>query len=110
MLCFLNIIDIQICNVKPIPKIKPEFENRDIPEKIISYYLVNDVSSFQFDRPVQKGQVDKDNEFKVFFSRLFMKKIYIYAFLRVKKENQCGRYGSGYMNLNYLELYLLHIL
>lgn len=74
MLCFLNIIDIQICNVKPIPKIKPEFENRDIPEKIISYYLVNDVSSFQFDRPVQKGQVDKDNEFKVFFSCLFMEK------------------------------------
>ncbi|GFS76082.1 dedicator of cytokinesis protein 3 [Nephila pilipes] len=55
---------IQICNVKPIPKVRPEFENRDIPEKIISYYLVNDVSSFQFDRPVQKGQVDKDNEFK----------------------------------------------
>ncbi|XP_042900639.2 dedicator of cytokinesis protein 3 isoform X2 [Parasteatoda tepidariorum] len=55
---------IQICNVKPIPKTRPEFENRDIPEKIISYYLVNDVSSFQFDRPVQKGQIDKDNEFK----------------------------------------------
>ncbi|GFT91558.1 dedicator of cytokinesis protein 3 [Trichonephila clavipes] len=55
---------IQICNVKPIPKVRPEFENRDIPEKIISYYLVNDVSSFQFDRPVQKGQIDKDNEFK----------------------------------------------
>ncbi|KAG8186361.1 hypothetical protein JTE90_026781 [Oedothorax gibbosus] len=55
---------IQICNVKPIPKVRPDFENRDIPEKIISYYLVNDVSSFQFDRPIQKGQVDKDNEFK----------------------------------------------
>lgn len=65
MLSFLNCKDIQICNVKPIPRLKPEFENRDIPEKIISYYLVNDVSSFQFDRPIQKGIVDKDNEFKV---------------------------------------------
>lgn len=77
LLCFLNLVDIQICNVKPIPKIKPELENRDIPEKIISYYLVNDVSSFQFDRPVQKGQVDKDNEFKVLVNCLFFISTYL---------------------------------
>lgn len=55
---------IQICNVKPIPKLHPEFEGHDIPDKILSYYLINDVKTFQFDRPMHKGQVDKENEFK----------------------------------------------
>jgi len=37
----------------------------DVPEKIASFYQVNDVRRFQLDRPVHKGPVDKDNEFKV---------------------------------------------
>lgn len=37
----------------------------DAPEKIASYYEVNDVSRFQLDRPVHRGPVDKENEFKV---------------------------------------------
>ncbi|XP_022235958.1 dedicator of cytokinesis protein 4-like isoform X2 [Limulus polyphemus] len=57
-------LDIQICNVKPIPELRPEFEGQHVPEKVLSYYLVNDVRTFQFDRPVHKGPIAKDNEFK----------------------------------------------
>ncbi|XP_058454302.1 dedicator of cytokinesis protein 3 isoform X2 [Malaya genurostris] len=35
-----------------------------VPEKISKYYEVNDVTKFQYDRPVHKGVVDKENEFK----------------------------------------------
>lgn len=56
---------IQICNVKPIPEYHPEFHLRDVPEKIMRFYMVNDVRTFQFDRPVHKGPIDKENEFKV---------------------------------------------
>ncbi|PSN57625.1 hypothetical protein C0J52_00521 [Blattella germanica] len=58
--------DIQICNVKPIPEDNPLFmeAGTDIPEKIASFYQVNDVRKFQLDRPVHKGPVDKENEFK----------------------------------------------
>ena len=59
--------DIQICNVKPIPEDNPLFleAGTDIPEKIASFYQVNDVRKFQLDRPVHKGPIDKENEFKV---------------------------------------------
>ncbi|XP_046396689.1 dedicator of cytokinesis protein 3 [Ischnura elegans] len=65
---------IQICNVKPIPEMLGfwnaiEMGSEDsflsaLPEKVASYYRVNDVRKFQFDRPVHKGTVDKENEFK----------------------------------------------
>lgn len=35
-----------------------------VPEKVECFYECNDVCTFQLDRPMQKGQVDKDNEFK----------------------------------------------
>lgn len=35
-----------------------------VPEKIAGFYEVNDVTKFIHDRPVYKGPVDKDNEFK----------------------------------------------
>lgn len=57
---------IQICNVKPIPEHHPIFESNlsGQQEHIRSYYRVNDVRRFQLDRPVHKGAVDKENEFK----------------------------------------------
>ncbi|KAK7862569.1 hypothetical protein R5R35_004185 [Gryllus longicercus] len=56
---------IQICNVKPIPEENPLFPvGADIPEKIANFYIVNDVRRFQLDRPIHKGPVDKENEFK----------------------------------------------
>lgn len=56
---------IQISNVKPIPD-QPLFQQAMVPapEKIARFYHVNDVTRFQHDRPVYKGQVDRDNEFK----------------------------------------------
>lgn len=53
--------------MKPIPEDNPLFveAGTDIPEKVASFYQVNDVRRFQLDRPVHKGPVDKDNEFKV---------------------------------------------
>lgn len=35
-----------------------------VPEKIARFYHVNDVKRFQHDRPVHKGHVDKENEFR----------------------------------------------
>lgn len=56
---------IQICNVKPVPEDHPVFDAAlNFHEKIRSYYRVNDVRRFQLDRPVHKGPVDRDNEFK----------------------------------------------
>uniref|UniRef100_A0A8D9BP44 Dedicator of cytokinesis protein 3 n=1 Tax=Cacopsylla melanoneura TaxID=428564 RepID=A0A8D9BP44_9HEMI len=58
---------IQICNVKPLPERGPPCINPPlarVPDKIAQYYQVNDVRTFQLDRPMHKGPIDKDNEFK----------------------------------------------
>ncbi|KFB52005.1 AGAP004507-PA-like protein [Anopheles sinensis] len=52
-------------NVRPIPDpYHLKSAKVTVPEKISKYYEVNDVTRFQYDRPVHKGAVDKDNEFK----------------------------------------------
>lgn len=43
-----------------------------ILEKIAKFYHVNDVKRFQNDRPVYKGQVDKDKDNE--FSRLWIER------------------------------------
>lgn len=60
---------IQISNVRPIPD-QPLFKNTmfPVPEKIARFYHVNDVKRFLHDRPIYKGQVDKENEFKKYVS------------------------------------------
>ncbi|XP_018335626.1 dedicator of cytokinesis protein 3 [Agrilus planipennis] len=55
---------IQISNVKPIPEPNPIIRAANVPEKISRFYHYNDVKRFQYDRPVHKGIVDKDNEIK----------------------------------------------
>ena len=56
---------IQICNVKSLAEDHCVFDtNLNLSEKIRSYYRVNDVYRFQLDRPVHKGPVDRDNEFR----------------------------------------------
>lgn len=45
---------IQICSVKPIPSQKKNLILSSAPEKIRTFYRVNDVSQFQFDRRIQK--------------------------------------------------------
>ncbi|CAL8073981.1 unnamed protein product [Orchesella dallaii] len=59
---------IQICSVKPIPQCIKNFLS-SAPEKIRTFYRVNDVSLFQFDRRIQKlnqdaSPGDDNNEFK----------------------------------------------
>ncbi|KAK7603682.1 hypothetical protein V9T40_003681 [Parthenolecanium corni] len=58
---------IQISNVKPLSENGPPSEGvplASVPSKIARFYQVNDVTKFQLDRPLPKGVVDKENEFK----------------------------------------------
>ncbi|XP_059476423.1 dedicator of cytokinesis protein 3 isoform X1 [Neocloeon triangulifer] len=57
---------IQICNVKPLSDNESVFSKGmfPVPEKIASFYQVNMIKKFQSDRPVHKGPIHKDNEFK----------------------------------------------
>ncbi|XP_008557599.1 dedicator of cytokinesis protein 3 isoform X2 [Microplitis demolitor] len=56
---------IQICNVKPIPEESSlACTVGEIPERVVAFYLVNDVRKFTFDRPLHRGPVDRENEFK----------------------------------------------
>ncbi|KAG9510700.1 Dedicator of cytokinesis protein 3 [Fragariocoptes setiger] len=58
---------IVISNVKPVPDAQhQQFRNDDpnVSEKIVTYYLSNRVDTFTFDKPLQKGTTDKDNEFR----------------------------------------------
>ncbi|XP_066601007.1 dedicator of cytokinesis protein 3 isoform X2 [Prorops nasuta] len=56
---------IQICNVKPIPEEGSLASSGvDVPERVLAFYLVNDVRRFTFDRPLHRGPVDRENEFK----------------------------------------------
>lgn len=56
---------LQINNVKPISNpIHLRTATVPVPDRISSFYEVNDVTRFQYDRPIHKGTIDKDNEFK----------------------------------------------
>ncbi|XP_040570903.1 dedicator of cytokinesis protein 3 isoform X3 [Lepeophtheirus salmonis] len=57
---------IQICCVKPISNYNnlSSDSTYDIPERIRKFHLVNNVDTFQYDRPFHKGQKSVDNEFK----------------------------------------------
>lgn len=57
--------DIQICNVKPIPEENSlGCTSAEVPDRVVAFYLVNDVRKFLFDRPLHRGPVDRENEFK----------------------------------------------
>ncbi len=54
--------------MKPLSENGPPSEGvplASVPSKIARFYQVNDVSKFLLDRPMPKGTVDKENEFKV---------------------------------------------
>ncbi|XP_015607824.1 dedicator of cytokinesis protein 3 isoform X2 [Cephus cinctus] len=56
---------IQICNVKPIPEEGSlGSSTAEVPDRVVAFYLVNDVRKFTFDRPLHRGPVDRENEFK----------------------------------------------
>ncbi|XP_072025453.1 dedicator of cytokinesis protein 3-like [Amphiura filiformis] len=55
---------IEVRLVLPLPDEKELFKGQQVPEKIKSFYTTNEVTSFKFDRPFNRGTKDKENEFK----------------------------------------------
>lgn len=55
----------QISTVRPISDINHLMNATNVvPDKIGKFYEVNDIRKFQHDRPIHKGPIDKNNEFK----------------------------------------------
>ncbi|XP_043944609.1 dedicator of cytokinesis protein 4 isoform X2 [Protopterus annectens] len=54
---------LQIYALTPISD-SPVLQREDIPDNIKSFYKVNDILKFRYDRPFHKGTKDKENEFK----------------------------------------------
>ncbi|NXQ56330.1 DOCK4 protein, partial [Anthoscopus minutus] len=56
--------DLQIYAVTPIPENQEVLQRDGIPDNIKSFYKVNHIWRFRYDRPFHKGTKDKENEFK----------------------------------------------
>ena len=63
-------IDLQIYAVTPIPENQEVLQRDGIPDNIKSFYKVNHIWRFRYDRPFHKGTKDKENEFKVKYHAL----------------------------------------
>ena len=59
------ILDLQIYAVTPIPESQEVLQREGVPDNIKSFYKVNHIWKFRYDRPFHKGTKDKENEFKV---------------------------------------------
>lgn len=57
--------DLQIYAVTPIPESQEVLQREGVPDNIKSFYKVNHIWKFRYDRPFHKGTKDKENEFKV---------------------------------------------
>ncbi|MBZ3881009.1 Dedicator of cytokinesis protein 3 [Sciurus carolinensis] len=55
---------LQIYAVTPIPEYVDVLQMDRVPDRVKSFYRVNNVRKFRYDRPFHKGPKDKDNEFK----------------------------------------------
>ncbi|RMC00050.1 hypothetical protein DUI87_23460 [Hirundo rustica rustica] len=62
--------DLQIYAVTPIPDNIDVLQMDRVPDRIKSFYRVNNIRKFRYDRPFHKGPKDKENEFKVEVSPL----------------------------------------
>uniref|UniRef100_A0A8C1RY47 Dedicator of cytokinesis 3 n=1 Tax=Cyprinus carpio TaxID=7962 RepID=A0A8C1RY47_CYPCA len=56
--------DLQIYAVTPVSENMDVLQMDRVPDRIKSFYRVNNVRRFRYDRPFHKGPKDKDNEFK----------------------------------------------
>uniref|UniRef100_G1P9M3 Dedicator of cytokinesis 3 n=1 Tax=Myotis lucifugus TaxID=59463 RepID=G1P9M3_MYOLU len=56
--------DLQIYAVTPIPDCVDVLQMDRVPDRVKSFYRVNNVRKFRYDRPFHKGPKDKENEFK----------------------------------------------
>lgn len=63
-------VDLQIYAVTPIPENQEVLQRDGIPNNIKSFYKVNHIWRFRYDRPFHKGTKDKENEFKVKYHAL----------------------------------------
>ncbi|XP_023606769.1 LOW QUALITY PROTEIN: dedicator of cytokinesis protein 4 [Myotis lucifugus] len=55
---------LQIYAVTPIPESQEVLQRDGVPDNIKSFYKVNRIWKFRYDRPFHKGPKDKENEFK----------------------------------------------
>ncbi|XP_057343045.1 dedicator of cytokinesis protein 3 isoform X3 [Manis pentadactyla] len=55
---------LQIYAVTPIPDHVDVLQMDRVPDRVKSFYRVNNVRRFRYDRPFHKGPKDKENEFK----------------------------------------------
>uniref|UniRef100_A0A672QAX0 Dedicator of cytokinesis 3 n=2 Tax=Sinocyclocheilus grahami TaxID=75366 RepID=A0A672QAX0_SINGR len=55
---------LQIYAVTPVSENSDVLQMDRVPDRIKSFYRVNNVRRFRYDRPFHKGPKDKDNEFK----------------------------------------------
>lgn len=59
------LLDLQIYAVTPVSDISDVPQLERVPERIKSFYRINNVSRFHYDRPFHKGPKDRENEFRV---------------------------------------------
>ncbi|XP_036386758.1 dedicator of cytokinesis protein 3 isoform X6 [Megalops cyprinoides] len=55
---------LQIYAVTPVPESADVLQMDRVPDRIKSFYRVNNVRRFRYDRPFHKGPKDRENEFK----------------------------------------------
>ncbi|XP_046881359.1 dedicator of cytokinesis protein 3 [Hypomesus transpacificus] len=55
---------LQIYAVTPVPESVNVLQMDRVPDRIKSFYRVNNVRRFRYDRPFHKGSKDRENEFK----------------------------------------------
>uniref|UniRef100_A0A671QXK9 Dedicator of cytokinesis 4 n=1 Tax=Sinocyclocheilus anshuiensis TaxID=1608454 RepID=A0A671QXK9_9TELE len=55
---------LQIYPVSPVPENQDVLQRDGVPNNIKSFYKVNHIWRFRYDRPFHKGTKDKENEFK----------------------------------------------
>ncbi|TTC88574.1 Dedicator of cytokinesis protein 3 [Bagarius yarrelli] len=63
-------IGLQIYAVTPVSELYDGPMMDRVPERIKSFYRINNVSRFYYDRPLHKGPKDRENEFRVEVSPL----------------------------------------
>uniref|UniRef100_A0A8C1SP79 Dedicator of cytokinesis 4 n=1 Tax=Cyprinus carpio TaxID=7962 RepID=A0A8C1SP79_CYPCA len=59
---------LQIYAVSPVPENQDVLQRDGVPNNIKSFYKVNHIWRFRYDRPFHKGTKDKENEFKVLYT------------------------------------------
>ncbi|KAM7411707.1 hypothetical protein PAMA_021609 [Pampus argenteus] len=62
--------NLQIYAVTPVSDISDVPQLERVPERIKSFYRINNVSRFHYDRPFHKGPKDRENEFRMEVSPL----------------------------------------